>query len=162
MVLAILLSLVCSVLASVIHSRYSYLCEGLKFLNVVALNDSTTADEIASDKDLKSYNPFTPYQKIHHYKAVLNNSFIFGSLLYDQQQNLALSIFLWVKGWAAQGDQFEELFYRSSSLATLLSSQVNAEANGAVFVPYLTATVYTSLANAFAADAAKYPFGYKT
>ena len=92
----------------------------------------------------------------------LNNSFIFGSLLYDQQQNLALSIFLWVKGWAAQGDQFEELFYRSSSLATLLSSQVNAEANGAVFVPYLTATVYTSLANAFAADAAKYEADYMT
>lgn len=90
----------------------------------------------------------------------LNNAFIFGSLLYDQNPDLALSIFLWVKGWAAQSSLMEELFYRSTSLATLLNSQLNAEANGAVFVPYLTANVYTSLANAYATDAAKYESDY--
>ena len=91
----------------------------------------------------------------------LNNSFIFGSLLYDQNQDLALSIFLWVKGWAAQSAQLEELFYRSTNLATLLNSQMNAAANGAVFVPFLTSTIYTNLANAFAADAGKYESDYK-
>ena len=90
----------------------------------------------------------------------LNNAFIFGSLLYDQEPKLALSIFLWVKGWAAQTKQFEDLFYRSSSLATLLSSQINAKANGAVFVPYLTAKVYTSLAKAYGDYAAKYESDY--
>ena len=91
----------------------------------------------------------------------LGNSFIFGSLLYDQNQALALSIFLWVKGWASQNQQMQELFYRSTSLATLLNSQINAESNGAVFVPYLTANVYTTLAGAFAADAAKYESDYQ-
>lgn len=92
----------------------------------------------------------------------LNNAFIFGSLLYDQRPDLALSIFLWVKGWAAQSDQLQELFYRSTSLATLLSAQVNAAANGAAFVPYLTAGIYTNLAKAFADEAAKYESDYMT
>jgi hypothetical protein len=91
----------------------------------------------------------------------LTNGFIFGSLLYDQQPALALAIFLWVKGWAAQSPQLEELFYRSTSLAALLNAQVNAAANGATFVPYLTANVYTTLAEAFAADAAKYEADYQ-
>ncbi len=90
----------------------------------------------------------------------LNNAFIFGALLYDQEPGLALSIFLWVKGWAGQSKQFEELFYRSCNLATLLNSQINAKANGAVFVPSLTAGVYTSLAKAFGDYAAKYESDY--
>jgi hypothetical protein len=95
------------------------------------------------------------------FEKYLNNSFIFGSLLYDQNQTLALSILLWVKSWAAQSDQFQELFYRSTSLGTLLNSQINAQENGALFVPYLTANVYTTLAQAFAADAAKYENDYQ-
>lgn len=50
-----------------------------KFIKPVAINDSTADDEIATDKDFKSYSPFIPYQKIHHYKAVLNNNFIIGN-----------------------------------------------------------------------------------
>jgi hypothetical protein len=90
----------------------------------------------------------------------LNNAFIYGSLLYDQNQDLSLSMFLWTKGWAAQASELEELFYRSTSLVTLLSSQINATATGAVFVPYLTSSIYTMLANAFAKDAAKYESDY--
>lgn len=90
----------------------------------------------------------------------LNNAFIYGSLLYDQNPKLAVSIFLWVKGWAAQSPEMEELFYRSTSIATLLNSQINAAANGAVFVPYLTSDIYTMLANAFSKDAAKYENDY--
>lgn len=100
------------------------------------------------------------FQLAEDMQLYLNNAFIFGSLLYDQNQALAISIFLWVKGWAAQSDQLEELFYRSASLATLLTSEVNAAANGAAFVPYLTSSVYTELANAFADDAAKYESDY--
>jgi iron complex outermembrane receptor protein len=40
--------------------------------------DGAEGSEIASDKDFKSYTPLTPFQKIHHYKAVMNNSFIIG------------------------------------------------------------------------------------
>jgi len=90
----------------------------------------------------------------------LNNAFIYASLLYDQNPKLAVSVFLWVKGWAAQSTEMEELFYRSTSMATLLNSQINAAANGAVFVPYLTSDIYTMLANAFSKDAAKYENDY--
>jgi hypothetical protein len=107
-----------------------------------------------------SLNQGFGFQMADDMQLYLSNSFIFGSLLYDQNPALAVSIFLWVKGWAAQSPQLEELFYRSTSLATLLSAQVNAADNGAVFVPYLTSAVYTNLANAFAADAAKYEADY--
>lgn len=50
-----------------------------KFIKPVAVNDSTEDVAIATDHDFKSYSALTPYQKIHHYKAVLNNSFIVGN-----------------------------------------------------------------------------------
>ncbi len=90
----------------------------------------------------------------------LNNTFIFGALLCDQNPALALSLLLWVKDWTGQSDEFEELFFRSASLAALLNAQINAKANGAVFVPYLTDSVYTELASAFAGEAGKYERDY--
>ena len=49
-----------------------------EFIKPFALNDSTAAVVMAGDDDFKSYIPLVPYQDIHHYKAVLNNSFIVG------------------------------------------------------------------------------------
>ena len=49
------------------------------FLRPVAINDSTESLLPVSDNDLKSYSTYTPYQKIHHYKAVSNSSFILGN-----------------------------------------------------------------------------------
>ena len=49
-----------------------------KFVKPIALNDTTEDAAIGTDKDFKSYTPITPYQKIHHYKAVLNNSLVIG------------------------------------------------------------------------------------
>ena len=49
-----------------------------KFVKPVAVNDSIADVEIASPEDMKTYDQLVPYQKIHHYKAVLNNSFILG------------------------------------------------------------------------------------
>ncbi len=90
----------------------------------------------------------------------LANTFINGSLLYDQNPDLALLLFNWVKCWAAQSSEFVELFYKSTNLATLLSAQINAKAGGAVFVPYLTSAIYKSLASSFANEAAKYESDY--
>lgn len=90
----------------------------------------------------------------------LGNTFINGSLLYDQAPELALLLFTWVKNWAAQSPNFAELFYKSANLLTLLSAQINAKAGGAVFVPYLTSSIYKSLASAFANEAAKYENDY--
>lgn len=50
-----------------------------QFLKPIELNDSTEDEAIASVEDFNSYTPSTPFQKIHHYKAVLNNSFILGN-----------------------------------------------------------------------------------
>ena len=49
-----------------------------KFVKPVAINDSTEGTAIATEHDFMAYPPLTPYQKVHHYKAVLNNSFILG------------------------------------------------------------------------------------
>lgn len=48
-----------------------------KFVKPADINGSE-GNEIATDKDFKSYTPLTPYQQIHHYKAVINSSFIVG------------------------------------------------------------------------------------
>lgn len=94
------------------------------------------------------------------FTLALTNAFLFGSLLYDQQPALALDIMRWVKNWAAQSPEWGGLFWRSSSLVALLTSQINARANGAAFVPYLTADVYTELAKSFVAEAKNYEDNY--
>ena len=124
-------------------------------LMVSAAESKATVSKI----DLK--NGFA-LQLLDDMKLYLDNSFIFGSLLYDQNAPLAVSIFTWIKGWAAQNKELQELFYRSTSLATLLNSELNAEKNGAKFVPYLTSNIYTKLASAFAAEASKYESDYLT
>lgn len=62
-----------------------------KFIKPVLVNDSTAEDALAADKDFTSYTPYTAFQKIHHYKAVLNNSFIIGNgslnVVLGMQQN---------------------------------------------------------------------------
>jgi iron complex outermembrane receptor protein len=50
-----------------------------RFLRPVAENDSTESQLPVSENELKSYSTRTPFQKIHHYKAVLNSSFILGN-----------------------------------------------------------------------------------
>ncbi|OFY48023.1 MAG: hypothetical protein A2W85_11325 [Bacteroidetes bacterium GWF2_41_31] len=50
-----------------------------KFIKLVAINDTTVGQALATTHDFKSYTPITPFQKIHHYKAVLDNSFILGN-----------------------------------------------------------------------------------
>lgn len=94
------------------------------------------------------------------FQDALMASFIFGSLLYDQQPDIALSIFTWVKDWSSASPALLDSFLRSTSMVTLLSSEINAQQNGAAFVPYLTGTIYTSLAQAFVAQAQDYETNY--
>ncbi len=49
-----------------------------QFVKPIAINDTTADEVIANKSDFKSYNPFVPYQKIHHYKAVSSNNFYLG------------------------------------------------------------------------------------
>ncbi len=49
-----------------------------QFVKPVALSDTIEGSAIGTDDDFKSYTPLTPYQKVGHYKAVLNNSFVLG------------------------------------------------------------------------------------
>lgn len=96
------------------------------------------------------------------FQDALMASFIFGSLLYDQQPPLALSIFTWVKNWSSASPTLLGSFLRCSSLVTLLNAQINAQQNGAAFVPYLTGTIYTDLAKAFVSQAQDYETNYLT
>lgn len=50
-----------------------------RFLRPVKIDDTTESQLPVSDNDLKSYSTHNPYQKIHHYKAVLNSSFVLGN-----------------------------------------------------------------------------------
>ncbi len=49
------------------------------FIKPIAENYTTEGSAIASNSDFQSYKQLTPFQKIHHYKLVLNNSFVFGN-----------------------------------------------------------------------------------
>lgn len=90
----------------------------------------------------------------------LNNAFIYASLLSDQKEAMALSMFLWIKGFASQSPDYQALFYRSTSIASLLGAEMNAKRNGARFVPYLTSTVYEKLSKAFTNAAIQYERDY--
>ncbi len=46
------------------------------FSKPIKIDAHTEGVAIGTNSDFKSYKPLTPFQKIHHYKAVLNNSFI--------------------------------------------------------------------------------------
>ncbi len=50
-----------------------------QFVKPIAVSDTIESAAIGTDDDFKSYTPLTPYQKVNHYKAVLNNSFILGN-----------------------------------------------------------------------------------
>jgi hypothetical protein len=101
-----------------------------------------------------------PLSPTASFTTALSNSFIFGSLLYDSDSALALSVFNWVKNWSAESLDLIGIYLRSSSLAALLTSQLNAKANGAAFVPYLSSTIYTKLAQSYSDQARQYEANY--
>jgi hypothetical protein len=89
-------------------------------------------------------------------EQVFLREFIFASLLYDLRPEIALDQLIWLKDWSGESRDLLGVFFRSSSLAALLLSQINAQKNGSAFVPYLTQKVYTDLASAFVAEAKQY------
>ncbi len=94
------------------------------------------------------------------FQQTLTTEFIYASLLIDEHPAIALGQLAWTKNWSAQSPVLEGLLFRSASLLTLLSSQVEARSNGATFVPYLTRQVYTELATAFVSQATQYETEY--
>lgn len=96
------------------------------------------------------------------FQQSLITEFIFASLLYDQQPVIALAQLSWLKDWTGSSPALLEVFLRSCSLLALLSAQVNAQQNGAAFVPYLTQAVYTTQASAFVDQAGQYESTYRT
>ena len=46
------------------------------FVKAIVLPDGTEGATIASHSEMMSYTPITPYQKIHHYKVVLDNNIL--------------------------------------------------------------------------------------
>lgn len=98
--------------------------------------------------------PPTPFEQ------AMSSEFIFASLLYDQQPDLALAMFTWVKEWTVASPNLLPVFLSSASMISLLSAQINAQQNGAAFVPFLTAEIYTQLAAAYAQQAQDYETKY--
>ena len=50
-----------------------------QFVKSISGINGAEDEVIATEADFKSYNSFVPYQKIHHYKLVSTNNFIFGN-----------------------------------------------------------------------------------
>ncbi len=96
------------------------------------------------------------------FQQALITEFIFATLLMDSHPAISVSQLSWIKSWAAEAPALLGLFYRSGSLLALLTSQLNAKANRAAFVPYLSKTVYANLASAFVAEAKQYESDYRT
>jgi hypothetical protein len=95
------------------------------------------------------------------FTQAMSSEFIFASLLYDDQPELALAMFSWVKNWAfGDAPDLLPLLLSSAAMVSLLSAQINAQRNGAAFVPYLTADIYTQLASAYVAEAQDYETKY--
>jgi hypothetical protein len=95
------------------------------------------------------------------FREALITEFIYASLLNDEHPEIALGQLAWIKNWAGASPELQGLLFRSASQLALLSSQIDAQANGAAFVPYLTAQVYTKLAAAFVAQASQYESDYR-
>lgn len=95
------------------------------------------------------------------FQQALITEFIFATLLYDDHPEVALSQLLWLKSWSAESPALLSVFFRSASLLSLLSLQIDARENGATFVPFLTQDVYAGLATAFVAEAQQYEDDYR-
>ncbi|HEX2059260.1 MAG TPA: hypothetical protein VHK90_00835 [Thermoanaerobaculia bacterium] len=96
------------------------------------------------------------------FRRALTTEFIFASLLYDQQPQLALSMLTFLKRWSGASNELMDTFLRSSSMLAFLTATVDAQKNGAAFVPYLSRTIYTDLVRAFVAEAQQYEADYRT
>ncbi|MFT3908935.1 MAG: hypothetical protein QM737_05875 [Ferruginibacter sp.] len=93
-------------------------------------------------------------------QTYFTNHFIYATLLYDQNPELALSIFKWIQYCAEGNNQLNELFMRSVSASSLLGLQISASANNARFVPMLSKDIYVDEAKAFASGVEDYENKY--
>lgn len=95
------------------------------------------------------------------FEQSMRTEFIVASLLYSAHPEVAISQYAWLKNWTGYNDEVLGIFLQSCSLLALLSAQVNATENGAVFVPYLTGAVYSDLARAYVAEAGQYESDFR-
>ncbi|MGI8666825.1 MAG: hypothetical protein ACR2N4_12455 [Jatrophihabitans sp.] len=102
-----------------------------------------------------------PFDPAPWFEQAVRTEFIYATLLYDPHPEIAVSQFAWVKNWTGYNEQLLGMFLQSSSLLSLLSAELNADANGTAFVPYLSRVVYSDLANAFVAEARQYEADYR-
>ena len=96
-----------------------------------------------------------------HFKVYLNESFLYGSVLFNLNENVALDIHSWVTKWARESLGLSGLFYRSAASSTILQSRINAKSKGARFVPRLSKTIYEQLSTVFVAAAQQYEDSYQ-
>lgn len=88
--------------------------------------------------------------------------FQFATVLLETQPDIANAQLEWVKAASANSQQplMVNLCLQSAAMQALLNATTQAGAAGAAFVPYLTKTVYTNLAQAYVAQAQDYETQY--
>lgn len=102
-----------------------------------------------------------PFELPAWFEQSMRTAFIFASLLYSSSPEVAISQYTWLKNWTGYNDEVLGIFLQSCSLLALVSAQVKAAENGAMFVPYLTRTVYGSLAAAYVDEARQYESDFR-
>lgn len=116
-------------------------------------NDEPTQTELTREQGLALVLPEALLE-------FLRAEFLYGAVMYDEYAEIALDMMLWLKDWSGLSVELLDTFYRASSLVTLLSAQINAQHNGAAYVPYLSKDVYTSLVGPFVTKAQNYESQY--
>lgn len=123
--------------------------------NLISLQDGTPTRQPVS------FAQGVPFDPALWFEQAIRTEFIFATLLYDPHPEIAVSQFAWLKNWSGYNEELLPTFLQSSSLLALLSAEINADANGTAFVPYLSRVVYTDLAAAFVAEAKQYEADYR-
>lgn len=108
----------------------------------------------------RSFAQGLPIELPQNVADYLSTEFIYASLFYDQRPELALGMFTWIKNWSSASNELLGQFLRSASMVALLSQQAAAKANGATFVPFLSAQIYTQLVAAYVTEAQDYENNY--
>ncbi|MDP2388198.1 MAG: hypothetical protein Q8M29_17625 [Bacteroidota bacterium] len=115
----------------------------------IGINLNTTTGK-AQTTTLNLYNGIPIVTITEDQDTYLNNSFICGAICSDSSPEIAFDILNWVNQWAVASftyhpSHYTQLAFQSSSLCTLVQSELLAQQNGGHYVPFVNSTVYENL-----------------
>jgi hypothetical protein len=96
------------------------------------------------------------------FQRALATEFMFVSLLYEQEPQLASAMCRFLVRWSQGTSELLDVFLRSSSMLAWLHANRTTGNGSPAFVPYLTCGMYAELLKKFVAEAQEYERSYRT